>query len=96
MTRLATPIFFTAWTASANAPSLDLAKALNCRQAAFDSCDSCLSCLKTDHRNHPDVETVEADGAFIRIDAVKGLQERMKFKPMEGRKRIALIWMPTV
>ena len=71
--------------------ALSFAKALNCRQSAFDSCDSCLSCLKPDHRNHPDVETVEADGAFIRIDAVKGLQERMKFKPMEGRKRIAIL-----
>jgi len=71
--------------------ALTFAKALNCSQGAFDSCDSCLSCLKTDHKNHPDVEMVEAQGAFIRIDAVKDLQERMKFRPMEGRKRVAIL-----
>ena len=71
--------------------ALTFAKALNCSQGAFDSCDSCLSCLKTDHKNHPDIEMLEAQGAFIRIDAVKDLQERMKFRPMEGRKRVAIL-----
>jgi len=71
--------------------ALTFAKALNCSQGAFDSCDSFLSCLKTDHKNHPDIERIEAQGAFIRIDAVKDLQERMKFRPMEGRKRVAIL-----
>ncbi len=71
--------------------ALTFAKTLNCLQGGFDACDACLSCIKTDHKNHPDIETVEAQGAFIRIDAVKNLQERMKFKPMEGRKRIIIL-----
>jgi DNA polymerase-3 subunit delta' len=71
--------------------ALTFAKALNCRQKSFDACDSCISCIKTDHKNHPDIEIIEAAGQFIRIDAVKNLQERMKFRPMEGRKRIVIL-----
>jgi len=71
--------------------ALTFAKALNCRRGDFDACDSCLSCIKTDHRNHPDIETIEAEGQFIRIDAVKNLQERMKFRPMEGEKRVSIL-----
>jgi len=71
--------------------ALTFAKALNCRQESFDACDTCLSCVKTDHNNHPDIETIEAEGQFIRIDAVKNLQERMKFRPMEGVKRISIL-----
>ncbi len=71
--------------------ALTFAKALNCRRGNLDACDTCLSCLKTDHRNHPDVETIEAEGQFIRIDAVKALQERMKFKPLEGSRRVSIL-----
>lgn len=71
--------------------ALNFAKALNCLQGASDACDCCISCIKTDHRNHPDIEMIEAEGQYIRIDAVKDLQERMKFKPMEGKKRVAIL-----
>jgi DNA polymerase-3 subunit delta' len=70
--------------------ALTFAKALNCRQESFDACDSCISCIKTDHKNHPDIEMIEAEGQYIRINAVKDIQERMKFSPMEGRKRIVI------
>jgi DNA polymerase-3 subunit delta' len=34
---------------------------------------------------------IEADGQFIRINAIREIQERMKFKPLEGRWRSVII-----
>ena len=69
------------------------AKALNCRggRESLDACDTCASCLKIDRGNHPDVVTIKADGQFIRIKEIRELQEQMKFKPLEGGKRIFII-----
>ena len=68
----------TAWT---------FAKALNClRHDQRDSCDACSSCRKADHKNHPDIIVLEPEGQFIKIQAIRDLQERMKFKPWEGQK----------
>ncbi len=41
--------------------------------------------------NHPDVFFVEADGQFIRIDAIREIQEQMKCKPLEARRRVFII-----
>ncbi|MCK7467276.1 MAG: AAA family ATPase [Desulfosudis oleivorans] len=40
---------------------------------------------------HPDVFFVEADGQFIRIDAIREIQEQMKCKPLEARRRVFII-----
>jgi DNA polymerase-3 subunit delta' len=69
------------------------AKALNCASGieSLDACDACPSCLKIDHKNHPDVITIEAQGQSIKIQEVRELQEQMKFSPLEGGKRIFII-----
>lgn len=67
------------------------AKALNCAGGDHDACDTCISCRKTDRNNHPDVVTVKADGQYIKINAIREIQAQMKFRPMEGEKRIFLI-----
>lgn len=72
------------------------AKALNCLgnqcgSGQNDSCDACFSCLKVDHNNHLDIITLEPEGQFIKIQAIRNLQERMKFKPWEGKKRVCII-----
>jgi DNA polymerase-3 subunit delta' len=67
------------------------AKALNCKEEGFDSCDSCSSCVKINHGNHPDFILIEPDGFFIKIEAVRGLQGQIKFRPFEGRKRVFVI-----
>jgi len=72
----------TAWT---------LAKALNCLKGPRDSCDACSQCRKTDHKNHPDIIILRPEGQFIKIQAIRDLQERMKFKPWEGKKRVCII-----
>jgi DNA polymerase-3 subunit delta' len=66
-------------------------KALNCRSNSIDACDECPSCVKIDRRNHPDVVMIRAEGQFIKIKEIRELQEQMKFRPLEGRKRIFII-----
>jgi DNA polymerase-3 subunit delta' len=68
------------------------AKALNCEnQENLDACDKCSSCLKADHKNHPDIITIEAEGQFIRIQEIRAINDYMQFKPHEGRKRIIIL-----
>lgn len=66
-------------------------KALNCRSNSDDACDECPSCVKIDRGNHPDVIMIRAEGQFIKIKEIRELQEQMKFRPLEGRKRIFIL-----
>jgi DNA polymerase-3 subunit delta' len=68
--------------------ALTLAKALNCREAAGDSCDACPSCRKIDEKVHPDVETIASDGQFIKIDQVREVTNRLALIPFEAAKRV--------
>lgn len=71
----------------------EFAKALNCElvENLHDACDKCSSCLKIGHANHPDMIFIEADGQFIRINAIREIQEQMKFKPSCGKWRAVII-----
>lgn len=71
----------------------EFAKALNCEQAEslHDACEKCSSCLKAQHASHADIIFVEAEGQFIRINAIREIQERMKFRPLEGGWRAIII-----
>jgi DNA polymerase-3 subunit delta' len=68
-------------------------QALNCENAVerYDSCGNCSSCRKMIHRNHPDIHVLETQAQFIRIDAIRNIQEQMTFKPLEGRRRVFII-----
>ncbi|MCX5850166.1 MAG: DNA polymerase III subunit delta' [Deltaproteobacteria bacterium] len=71
----------------------EFVKALNCEKGDMlhDSCGECSSCRKIQKGGHPDVFSVEADGQFIRIDAIREIQEQMKCKPLEARRRAFII-----
>ena len=73
--------------------ALAFAQALNCENAAsrYDACGNCSSCRKMMHGNHPDIHVLETQTQFIRIDAIRGIQDQMTFKPLEGRRRIIII-----
>lgn len=66
-------------------------KAMNCRSNSIDACDECPSCMKIVRGNHPDVVMIRAEGQFIKVKEIRELQEQMKFRPFEGRKRIFII-----
>ena len=73
--------------------ALEFAQALNCENAAErqDACGSCPSCRKMMRGSHPDIHVLETQTQFIRIDAVRGIQDQMTFRPLEGRKRVFII-----
>ena len=73
--------------------ALEFAKVVNCEKAdeIHDSCGECPACLKINRHNHPDIFFIEAEGQFIRINAIRDIQEQMTFKPMEGRRRVFVI-----
>ena len=67
------------------------AKALNCAEDRLDACDRCISCLKIEKSNHPDVVVLKAAGQFIRIQEIREIQNQMRFRPFEGRKRVFIL-----
>jgi DNA polymerase-3 subunit delta' len=71
--------------------ALVFAKALNCKEGGTDSCDACSSCRKIDSGNHPDLLLIKPEGQFIKVADIKELQERLRFRPLEGTKRVVII-----
>lgn len=71
--------------------ALVFAKALNCEKGGADACDACPSCRKIDSGNHPDLIVVEPEGQFIKVGDIKDLQERMRFRPLEGARRVVIL-----
>lgn len=73
--------------------AMAFAKAVLCAGPEEDggACGHCPSCLKVDHGNHPDVITVEPDGAFIKLQAVRDMMNAMAFRPLEGDKRFFIV-----
>lgn len=73
--------------------AIHFAKALNCNGEGdhFDACDLCTSCRKIDHQNHPDTLIIEPEGQFIRLKAIREIQGQMRFRPLEGEKRIIIM-----
>jgi DNA polymerase-3 subunit delta' len=73
--------------------ALEFARAMNCEKLStlHDSCGLCPSCRKMISGNHPDMHIIETQSQFIRIDAIRAIQEQMTFKPLEGGKRIFII-----
>ena len=73
--------------------ALQFARALNCENADRnnDACGACSSCRKMISGNHPDMHVLETQAQFIRIDAIRSIQDQMTFKPLEGRRRVFII-----
>lgn len=72
--------------------ALELAKFLNCRNPQGDDCcDACASCRKATGGNHPDILFVRSQGAFIKVDQIRELKERVRFRPFEARLRVVIL-----
>ena len=73
--------------------ALTLAKAMNCQSPPEpgDCCEKCSPCIKVNSSNHADIIAVEPGGEFIKIDQVREMQKRLRFRPMEGGRRACII-----
>lgn len=72
--------------------ALLLAQNLNClKPAGGEACGVCTSCRKIRNASHPDVRTIEPEGAFIKIDQIRALIDDMAYQPFEGRYRVAIL-----
>jgi DNA polymerase-3 subunit delta' len=72
--------------------ALLLARRLNCVQPVNgEACDRCSSCRKIIHATHPDLQMIEPDGAFIKIDQLRSLINEIAYQPFEGRLRVAIL-----
>ncbi len=73
--------------------ALTLAKAMNCKSPprAADACDRCPSCVKINSSNHADVILVEPEGEVLKIDQVRDMQRRLRYRPLEGGRRACII-----
>jgi len=71
----------------------ELAKALNCERASFDSCGECSSCRKIDKGIHPDVNWIAPEGAgkMIKIEKIRGLKSSINLTPYEGKIKVYII-----
>ena len=71
--------------------ALKLAAALQCNDLESRPCGTCAGCRKIKEGNHPDLIELEADGKFIKIEQIRGLQKRLGLKPFEGKATICII-----
>jgi len=73
--------------------ALALAAALNCLEAPGEGCDHCISCEKIAQGIHPDVVTLEREGAaqIVPIDVVRQVIARVGLPPHEARVRVFLV-----
>lgn len=71
--------------------AFEFTKAINCQENDNDSCDYCISCRKANNKNHPDIKEIYPDGAFIKIDQIRKLQQEILYKPYESKKKVYII-----
>lgn len=69
--------------------ALAVARVLFCTEGT--GCGECPACRKLDHRNHPDLHTLEPDGSSIKIEQVRAIQRDLSLRPHEGRRKVCLI-----
>ncbi len=74
------------------AAAKEFAKALNCVDPQdYDSCGACGECHKLEEGLHPDLVLVGSEGNSIKIDEIRELRKRFRFRPFEGKFRVVII-----
>jgi DNA polymerase-3 subunit delta' len=59
--------------------------------ASFDACDECESCRKMVSGTHPDFRLVSPQERQIRIDEIRGIEETLAYKSVEGRYKVVVV-----
>lgn len=70
-----------------------LSKSLFCAEPkdGYIPCESCHYCRRINNGNHPDVQIVEPDGASIKKEQIKFLQEEFSKTGMESNRKVYII-----
>jgi DNA polymerase-3 subunit delta' len=68
-----------------------LAAALLCGATGDRPCSVCPSCRQAAQGSHPDLVTVAADGASLKIDQIRALQQEAALAPYYGGARVFLV-----
>ncbi len=76
--------------------ALNFAKVLNCkaplyRDMTVDCCESCNDCKKINSNNHPNLLLIRPEGSSIKIEQIKEIQEKIQFKPLNGKWQVIII-----
>lgn len=68
-----------------------LVGALFCSRNADDACGECLDCRKLAHGNHPDLYWIEPDGASIKIDQIRELQQKFAYRSSSSGTKVYVL-----
>lgn len=68
-----------------------LAAALLCSHEGERPCGSCSSCQQMSYGNHPDFLSVAPEGATIKIEQIRILQQEASLAPYSSQRRVCII-----
>jgi DNA polymerase-3 subunit delta' len=76
--------------------AFEFVKALNCLKPLSgpegpDSCGSCPACRKYDAGTHPDFVLIEPEGAMIKVEHIRQLEETLSLRALEARYKAAIV-----
>lgn len=66
-------------------------KAILCESHRGEGCDSCRTCQRIEHGNNEDIFYAEAEGASLKDEVISEMQNRLRRKPYESDRNIAVI-----
>ena len=73
--------------------ALEFTKAMNCDRGDGEGCGACGQCHRIEKRLHPDVHSLEPQGASqtIQMDDVRHLLGRIALRPYMGRRSVVIV-----
>lgn len=72
--------------------ALAFARALLCAAPVRgDACGQCRACRQVAHANHPDFHYVRPEGASIKIEQVREIQNKVVFRSYQGGRKVVLM-----
>jgi len=72
--------------------ALALTQALNCQAPVnHEGCEQCKPCRQMMGGNFPDLERIEPEGQYIKIEQIRELTRHFAFRPVSGRYRVSIL-----
>ncbi len=73
--------------------ALKFAQLLVCEKPIKEAepCGHCAACLKAKNSNHPDIQCLNPDGQYVKIDAVREACRRLSLKGFESKFKVLII-----